>query len=62
MEWLLFIVGAFAVVVLLLWRSRARMSWREGPLGTNIADRMPDKIQPPPSGGPTGFNDPRGGR
>ena len=58
MEWGLFIVGGFVVAVVLLWRSRARASWKDGSVGRNIADQMPDKMQPPPSGGPTGFIDP----
>jgi len=50
MEWALFIVGSLVVVVVALWRSRARMSWMEGPLGPNTADRMPDKWESPDRG------------
>lgn len=52
MEWWLFIIGAFVVTVIALWRSRARTSWKDGPPGPNIADRMPDKMQPPPGSVP----------
>jgi hypothetical protein len=53
MELWLFLIGAFGLVVYALWRSRARTSWKEGPLKPTIADRMPDKMQPPPSGVPS---------
>ncbi|NJD28819.1 MAG: hypothetical protein FIA92_11045 [Chloroflexi bacterium] len=55
MELWLFLGTAFGLVVYALWRSRARNSWKEGQLGSNTADELPDKMQPPPRwwGGPT---------